>query len=237
MMNQNKKVPDNTPIDKIRIILNEDIDFYKNISTDARKKIFFERVVHFINTVRFTDVANAKHTLHDEVLIATSAMIPLYNFPSLEYKNITEILLYENNFDENFSVDKEHKIMGMVGNGGLNNTMALSLKALRDGFEKKDGSNTAIHEFVHLIDKADGSMDGVPEYIIPAHLVKAWLRIIKEIINKIEKNQSIINPYAATSEIEFFAVCSEYFFEKPQLLQREHPHLYAILHQIFGNES
>jgi len=120
-----------------------------------------------------------------------------------------------------------------VGDGAMNDTMILSLRALREGFEKKDGSQTALHEFVHLIDKADGVADGVPEYLIPKSLIEPWLRHIRAGIIDIKQNDSDINPYAATNEQEFFAVISEYFFEKPQLLQRHHPQLYEMLNRMF----
>jgi MtfA peptidase len=46
-------------------------------------------------------------------------------------------------------------------------------------------------------------------------------------------NKSEINPYGATNRQEFFAVVSEYFFERPFLLQQKHPELYKLLLKIF----
>jgi len=58
--------------------------------------------------------------------------------------------------------------------------------------------------------------------------------MIHEEIEKIEDNKSDINPYAITNEAEFFAVVSEYFFEKPELLKEKHPGLYQQLSHIFA---
>ena len=55
---------------------------------------------------------------------------------------------------------------------------------------------------------------------------------IKEIID----DRSDINPYGATNEAEFFAVVSEYFFERPELLKEKHPELYELLLKIFHPE-
>ena len=52
-------------------------------------------------------------------------------------------------------------------------------------------------------------------------------------IQDMMKDRSDINPYGATNQAEFFAVVSEYFFERPDLLQRKHPELYGMLEQIF----
>ena len=53
-------------------------------------------------------------------------------------------------------------------------------------------------------------------------------------IEDIYKSKSDINPYGATSKVEFFAVISEYFFERPKLLKQKHPELYKNLEQIFN---
>jgi len=52
-------------------------------------------------------------------------------------------------------------------------------------------------------------------------------------IKKIEAGKSDINPYAITNEAEFFAVVSEYFFEKPEKFRQKHPELYEMLCIIF----
>jgi len=228
--NVTKEKADPILIEKILI---EEVDFYKAIENPIRRESFKNRVIHFLQQVRFTSVGNAKHELLDEVLIASSAIIPIFNFPEWEYNNIKEVLLYEDHFDENFKVDKDHKLMGMVGEGALNSTMLLSLRALREGFDRRDGSHTAIHEFVHLIDHADGVIDGVPAYLLPNDLITPWLRLIRGMILDIKENETEINPYASTNEAEFFAVIAEYFFEKPKLLEQNHPQLYAMLKTIF----
>ena len=55
-------------------------------------------------------------------------------------------------------------------------------------------------------------------------------------MQKIMKEKSDINPYGATNEAEFFAVVSEYFFERPDLLQERHPELYDLLTKIFRQQ-
>ena len=112
--------------------------------------------------------------------------------------------------------------------------MILSKYALREGFQNKtDKNNTAIHEFVHLIDKTDGDTDGIPEALLQHRYVLPWVNMIHKNIQDIMKEESDIDPYGASSQAEFFAVVSEYFFERPDLLQRKHPELYEMLEQIF----
>jgi Mlc titration factor MtfA (ptsG expression regulator) len=52
----------------------------------------------------------------------------------------------------------------------------------------------------------------------------------------INDNKSDIRNYGGTNEAEFFAVASEYFFERPDLLQRKHPELYKMLADCFQQD-
>jgi Mlc titration factor MtfA (ptsG expression regulator) len=125
--------------------------------------------------------------------------------------------------------------MGMVGNGFMNGQMILSRSALLQGFSNSaDKENTAIHEFVHLPDKSDGATDGVPQNLMNHEYTIPWVKMIHEEIQRIEKGKSDINPYAITNEAEFFAVVSEYFFEKPDQFNAKHPELYDSLSKIFS---
>ena len=58
-----------------------------------------------------------------------------------------------------------------------------------------------------------------------------------EEIENIKKGNSEIDNYAATNEAEFFAVASEYFFEKPQMLKKDHPEVYNLLEKIFSKND
>lgn len=60
-----------------------------------------------------------------------------------------------------------------------------------------------------------------------------WLDLVYEKMEAINNDRSDIRNYGGTSEIEFFAVASEYFFERPILLKRKHPDLYNMLSNCF----
>ena len=127
--------------------------------------------------------------------------------------------------------------MGMVGEGALNGVMVLSQHELRQAFlNKTSKTNTAIHEFVHLVDKTDGTVDGIPEILMQRQYILPWLQAMQKEIKKILVNKSDINPYGATNEAEFFAVVAEYFFERPDLLERKNPELYQLLTSMFRQQ-
>ena len=115
--------------------------------------------------------------------------------------------------------------------------MILSIKALCHGFKNEaDKNNTAIHEFVHLIDKLDGEIDGIPNLLLEKQYAIPWIDLMEQKINEINQNKSDIKRYGGTSKIEFFAVASEYFFERPKLMAKKHPLLYKYLEDIFKHD-
>ena len=220
-----------------RKLLNENVAFYNRLADDEKIK-FGNRVQHFLSTTRITGIKTSVEDI-DKVLIGASAIIPIYAFPNWEYINVREVLLYPETFGENFETEGgERVVMGMVGNGPMQQVMILSQHALRQGFSNKtDKANTAIHEFIHLVDKTDGDVDGVPEVLMQHQYVLPWLDLAHKNIKEIMKNRSDINPYGATNQAEFLAVAAEYFFERPDLLKRKHPELYSMLEKMFGKAN
>ena len=175
----------------------------------------------------------------DRVLIAASASIPIFNFPGWEYINLHEVLLYPGTFNEDFDQGGSNRpITGMVGHGALQHVMIITKWELRQGFiNSHNARNTAIHEFVHLIDKMDGTMDGLPEIILERKYIARWKSLMDATIWQMKNNGSDIDMYGATSQAEFFAVISEYFFEQPGLLKANHPELYEMLGRIYRTEG
>ena len=220
-----------------RKLLNENVAFYNRLADDEKIK-FGNRVQHFLSTTRITGIKTSVEDI-DKVLIGASAIIPIYAFPNWEYINVREVLLYPETFGENFETEGgERVVMGMVGNGPMQQVMILSQHALRQGFSNKtDKANTAIHEFIHLVDKTDGDVDGVPEVLMQHQYVLPWLDLAHKNIKEIMKNSSDINPYGATNQAEFLAVAAEYFFERPDLLKRKHPELNSMLEKMFGKAN
>jgi Mlc titration factor MtfA (ptsG expression regulator) len=217
-------------------LLSKHVVFYQRLQ-EAEKKRFLENIKSFLQTTRITGVKTPVEDL-DRVFVAAAAIIPIFGFKGWSYRNIHEVLLYPGSFDNAYRQEGDGRnIMGMVGTGPLQNVMILSRPDLREGFlNREDKSNTAIHEFVHLIDKTDGSTDGIPEILLKNKYVIPWLKRIREEIEQINKGRSDINPYGATNEAEFFAVAAEYFFEQPGMMKEKHPELYDLLELVFAGK-
>jgi Mlc titration factor MtfA (ptsG expression regulator) len=216
-----------------RELLNDYVRFYSSLNEEG-KKSFEEKFKKFLHAVKITG-ANANVEDLDRVLIGAAAVIPVYSITDWEYINLKEILVYPGSFNMDFEQHGyERTISGMIGSGAMQNLMIISKWDLRQGFINGSSSrNTAIHEFVHLIDKMDGSLDGVPEILLERKYVAEWKELMEQTMNNIRQGQSDIDAYGATSPVECFAVVAEYFFEQPSLFRSNHPQLYQMLQLIF----
>lgn len=214
-------------------LLNAHVDYYRKLDAAAKKR-FENQVTRFMQYVNIEGVG-VEITDGDRLLVASSAVIPVFAFGDWEYPNLTNVILYPDTFDNDYQFEGGNRnIMGMVGTGYMNGQMLLSRSALLKGFSAASGDqNTAIHEFVHLLDKTDGATDGVPENLMPPDYATPWLKLMHQEMRRIQEGKSDIDPYALTNEAEFLAVAAEYFFEKPERFQKRHPELYDRLSKIF----
>lgn len=194
-----------------RQILNDYVKFYWRLNEDDKKK-FEERFQKFLSSVKVIG-ANAEIEDLDRILIGAGAIIPVFHIPDWEYINLREVLVYPGNFNQDFDQHgAERPISGMVGTGALQNVMIISKWELRQGFiNGNNNRNTAIHEFVHLIDKMDGTTDGVPEILLERKYIQRWNNLVHSEIEKIKTGESDIDFYGATSPTEFLQLLPNIF--------------------------
>ncbi len=220
-----------------RRILRERVAFYNGLTAGERRR-FEDAVRIFLAEKRVTGI---RQEIDDtiRVLVAASAVIPIFGFREWEYDNLAEVLVYPSAFGEHKQLTgPDRDILGQVHQGGaLNRIMILSKPDLVRGFSNLDDKhNVGIHEFAHLVDGADGSIDGVPAATCP-ECVKPWLELVRVEMARLASGDSVLRRYGLTNEAEFFAVASEAFFESPERLGEEHPELYTMLERIFRQDT
>jgi len=218
-------------------VLQRDVVFFR-VLEPAEQQRFRRQIQVFLGEKRISGVG-VEIDETTRVLVAASAVIPIFGFLDWEWSEIGEVLVYPSRFDGEFQFGDKHgqNILGMVGTGSLNRLMILSKPDLISGFRNAaDKRNVGIHEFAHLVDKTDGVIDGVPGVGLDRQAVGPWIDLVRRKMDEIEAGDSDINRYALTNEAEFFAVTSEYFFERPGVMLRKHPALYAALEQVFNQD-
>ena len=218
-------------------ILSERVAFYRALI--ATEKVRFEQQVQvFLARTRITGVQTEVDD-PTRLLVAASALIPVFGFPDWEYRNLGEVLIVPDAWTLAQAPNQEVKplkgtLLGSVQGFQNQHYVRLSKASLEQGFrDGQDRQNVGIHEFAHLLDEADGVIDGLPKAALPPELLQPWATVMQREIAAIQVGKSEINPYAATNEAEFFAVVTEYFFEKPEKLQEHHPELYELLTRAF----
>ncbi|MFN0081052.1 MAG: zinc-dependent peptidase [Ferruginibacter sp.] len=195
--------------------------FYQKLSI-ADQPRFLKQLNTFLQKVTVTAV-NTTITDVDKILVAASAVIPMFAFDGWVYPRLEEVLLYNDHFNMDFETEgnEERNIMGLVGTGVYKNKMLLSKAAWQQGFNSKtEKSNTAIHEFVHLIDGADGDTHGIPRILMDKQYVLPWINLVHKELEDLKEGNSDINPYGYTNKAEFFAVVAEYFLSSQIFLKR-----------------
>jgi len=213
-----------------RKILESRIEFYQRLNRSDRKK--FEHKMHvFLLNVRVIGM-QMPITHEDRVLIAASAVIPIFGFPNWHYGYLREVHLHPDKFPIKGT---DQLARGLVGWGAMEGVLKLSKKALYEGYaDQNDQRNVAIHEFIHIIDKQDGEVDGVLERVMDEVDITPWLHIIHQKMNEINEGKSTIREYGGVNRAEFLAVVGEFFFESPDKMKAEHPGLYSALDSIFN---
>ncbi|MCD6365566.1 MAG: zinc-dependent peptidase [Planctomycetes bacterium] len=101
------------------------------------------------------------------------------------------------------------------------------------------GRNVILHEFTHQLDSETGATDGIP--LLPPSLRDEWVRTLQEEYACLQQEvargrESVLDPYAATSPAEFFAVATEAFFEQPFALRDRLPRLYDVLRRYYRQD-
>ncbi|MGX2039821.1 M90 family metallopeptidase [Methylocaldum sp. MU1018] len=103
-----------------------------------------------------------------------------------------------------------------------------------------DGYNVVIHEMAHKLDMLNGTADGFPNLrrgMSRRDWTDTFTAAFADFNDRLDREEDTpIDPYAAETPAEFFAVLSEYFFEVPDLVRGEYPAVYDLLAQFYGQD-
>lgn len=136
------------------------------------------------------------------------------------------------------SYDVEHR----AGESWYRGPIVLSWSDVDNGSKnQEDARNVVIHEFAHKLDEENSLMDGLP-ILKERHHYQEWAEVLTEeyesFLDRVERGKNdVIDSYGAVSPVEFFAVISESFFEKPTQMKKKLPALYEQLSRYFGLDT
>ncbi|MCS6905858.1 MAG: zinc-dependent peptidase [Bacteroidia bacterium] len=223
--------------EKWRNILKETVVYYQGLSPTARKK-FEKRIQIFLAEKHIEGIQTS---IDDKIKlwVACSAVIPAMGFEDADYDDLGTIFIYPQDFSSDFQLNTPEQayISGLVAGPYHYNAMILSKPALVDSFSSRHpGRHVGIHEFIHVLDREDGAMDGIPAIYLNEEQIQKWIELMQQEMRAIINRHSNIDSYAATSSVEFLAVVGEYFFTYPEMLKAEHPQLYDLFKIAFRQD-
>ncbi|HEY0665323.1 MAG TPA: M90 family metallopeptidase [Gallionella sp.] len=189
----------------------------------------------------FSGAGGAEVDVHMATVIAAYAALPVLNLDYDWYEGWVEIVVYPGEFIHDGEETDEagvvhhvrHQRSGESWEGG---PMVLSWQDVECS-GAGEGFNVVIHEFAHKLDMKNGYANGRPP-LHPGMNPDDWAHDFQtaydDFCRRVERDEdTAIDPYAAESPAEFFAVLSEYFFEAPAVLHQAYPAVYGQLQRFY----
>jgi len=193
----------------------------------------------FLEEVPIEGVAGLEPTEEIRVTIAAQACLLLLHMAYPRYTRVRRVLVYPWTFVPKTvpTLASGHIVPTEVplrGQAWPNGVVVLGWDAVERGtVSSADGGNVVLHEFAHMLDAEDGSMNGVP-VLDSGSAYRQWAallatRFTEHVARTEQGEETTLDPYGAENRAEFFAVATEAFFERPAELRDGEPELYRLL--------
>lgn len=229
-----------------RNFLLESYDHYERM--DAVWRMRFENDVRlFLAETRITGIG-VEATEELRLLVAASAVSLSVGWPEYEWDQLTEVLLYADDFDRDYafagddaSGDEASGVEEDAGRAHPEGTVILSAPSLEESFAVPDDAyHVGIHEFTHMLarrrDDYEVVIGALPAGLAPGR-AREWAALAEAEMERMRRRKgSAFDEYGANDPGEFLGVAVEAFFEIPQVVRRRHPEVYTILAEYFRQD-
>jgi MtfA peptidase len=177
-------------------------------------------------------------------LLATHACLPILKLGMDWYRDWHAVIVYPDLFipqrtkvDVAGVVHRERQVL--AGEAWSQGPVILSWQEVTSAGQPP-GHNVTIHEMAHKLDMLNGEANGYP----PLHAgirQSDWSSAFTDAWQRMQSawrdgRRLPIDPYGLQSPGEFFAVCSELFFEQPATLRTQLPDLYQQLARFYRQQ-
>ena len=176
--------------------------------------------------------------------VAVHAALPILNRGLDWYRDFRTFILYADEFEVELEETDEDGLVHRgrdlrAGEAWELGPVVLSLADVAESGQGQ-GFHVVVHELAHQIDRLSGDIDGAPP--LPRGLAHAdWVRTLTAAWDRLHADleagrEPFLDPYAAESPAEFFAVACEAFFDVPVGLRAKEPELYRVLSHLFDQD-
>ena len=175
------------------------------------------------------------------LIIALQACLPILELGLARYAGWTTVIVYPSGFaPERLVMDEygvEHRVRDELSGEAWQRGPVILAWDETEHAGYVDGHNLVIHEFAHKLDMQNGEANGFPPLHRGMDLV-AWTRAFsagfEDFQHRCRAGDHIgISCYGTSSPAEYFAVLSEVFFERPDLLRRYYAAVYEQMRLFY----
>jgi Mlc titration factor MtfA (ptsG expression regulator) len=213
-----------------RTILREWCDHYNRLPDDLRPR--FEKDLRIFLAEKAITGVGVEASDELCLLVAASAVTLSLGWPTYDWEQLNEVLLYPDDFDR----DYEFGVDDRSGEAHPWGTVILSVPTLCQSFRDPDDAyHVGFHEFAHLLDLEQTRFDGIPLGFDDA-AARRWVEIREREIPVMLQGESLLDDYGAHDPVEFLGVAVEAFFETALDMRRRHGELYQLLVGYFQQD-
>ncbi|MFW2371898.1 MAG: zinc-dependent peptidase [Gammaproteobacteria bacterium] len=223
------------------LILQKNLALYNKLPDTLKRKLH-GLINVFVHEKTFSGYNGLQINDEIKVTIASQACMLLLNRDDDIYPSLHNIFVYPSAF-KSMQTTSDGMLETIeetvrIGESWQLGRVVLSWHHSKQGaMDEADGQNVVYHEFAHQLDHEDGAIDGTP-VLYSAENYEQWTQVFSQEYTRLRQKvyankNTLIDAYGAVSEGEFFAVVTELFFERPQLLEKEHPELYEALRNFY----
>ena len=180
-----------------------------------------------------------------KVLVAASASLLILSLEQAYYRDVTSIIMYPTQTTQKgrrgapeaagLATDA---IVPILGEAMLHGPILIAWdSAKRSAAHANTGHNVIYHEFAHKIDMADGSADGLPPMAQSQR--DRWEEVCRreyEALRDGTNDEPFLSTYGAVNPAEFFAVATEFFFDRPLDMETHRPDLYEVMEGFYQQD-
>ncbi len=194
----------------------------------------------FLDRKEFTCTGGLKLTDAMAVSIAAQAALPVLRLGLDVYDGFVGITVHPDvvvtrrsqEDDDGVVHEFEAELLGEMMPGGP--VMLSWPHVRRAGHSAAASLNVVIHEFVHVLERAAGGLPPLPPGLTPQEFDTTLSQEFVHFVQRVQADETtVLDPYGASAQDEFFAVASEAFFVNAAQMQKEHPVLYGMLCRLF----
>lgn len=201
----------------------------------------------FLHAKTISGAADFELDTYMRTLIAAQACLLILHLSLDFYDGWSEVIVYPGAFIvpsvQTDDSGVQHRVTNVLGGEAwARGPVLLSWEDVKPDRQPhhNHGVNVVLHEFAHKLDLLNGAANGMP----PLHhkmkreewtedFTQAYEAMLRHIRGG---HRGRIDPYAVESPAEFFAVVTEFFFERPRVLKQEIPAVYAQLVQFYRQD-